>query len=315
MTQTAREDDQHFEISREHKGFSVYDYLDAVIGPLDRKRVAEAAHAGRLLVNGEPSVPGTSLRAGDLVQLSVPVETLARRQAPLLAVLHEDETLVVAAKPSGVPFAEGRRAGASAVGALAAQFPGARPVHRLDKQTSGVVVAARDRASEAAWNEEFLAGTARVEYTALVRGTPDAAEGRVDVPLGKHRKADAHVIPDPDHGTPCATRWRIVERLRGFSVLELVPEQGGRSHQVRAHLGVLGHPALCDRLYGEDDRILLSQLKLDYRPKRGRPERPILARPALHAGRFVCGGLDVRAELPDDLCVLLSQLRRLRPLG
>ncbi|MHC5210768.1 MAG: RluA family pseudouridine synthase [Planctomycetota bacterium] len=312
---TARDADQSYEISREHKGLSLFDYLDAVVGPLDRKRVAAAAHEKQIRVNGEAAVPGVTLRAGDLVEVSVPTEALLRTQAPLQAVLHSDDALVVAAKPSGVAFGEGRRGGVSALGALASQFPGARPLHRLDKQTSGVVVAARNRASESVLSEEIQAGRAWVEYTAVVRGTPDEAEGRVDVPLGKRRKADVRLVPDPDHGTPCATRWRVVERLRGFSVLELVPESGGRSHQVRAHLAVLGHPALCDRLYGEDDRILLSQLKLEYRPKRGRPERPILARPALHAGCFVRGALEVRAELPADLGVLLAQLRRLRPLG
>jgi 23S rRNA-/tRNA-specific pseudouridylate synthase len=214
-----------------------------------------------------------------------------------------------------VAFGEGRRGGSSALGALAEQHPGVRPVHRLDKETSGVVVAARDRAAEAGLLEDLRAGRAWVEYTAVLRGTPDEPEGRIDVPLGKRRKADVRVVPDPAHGAPCATRWRIVERLRGFCVVELVPEEGGRSHQVRAHLAALGFPALCDRLYGEDDRVLLSQLKLEYRPKRGRPERPLLARPALHAGRFVRGGLAVRAELPADLTVLLAQLRRLRPLG
>ena len=70
-----------------------------------------------------------------------------------------------------------------------------------------------------------------------------------------------------------------------------------------------------NRLYGEDDRLLLSQLKLDYRPKRGRPERPLLSRPAIHAERFVRGSLEVRSPLPPDLDVLLAQLRRLRALS
>ena len=86
------------------------------------------------------------------------------------------------------------------------------------------------------------------------------------------------------------------------------------SSQVRAHLAAWGRPALCDQLYGEDDRLLLSQLKIDYRPKRGRPERPLLARPALHASRFVLDELVIETELPDDLEVTLAQLRRLRPL-
>jgi 23S rRNA-/tRNA-specific pseudouridylate synthase len=312
---TRTDDEQHYEVSREHKGFSLFEFLDAVAGPVDRKRVTSAARERQLLLNGEPAGPGATLREGDLIRLTLPAEALARTQEPLAAILHADDTLVVASKPSGVAFGAGRRAGASAMGTLTGRFPGARPVHKLDKETSGVVVAARDRASEAVLVEDFQAGRAHVEYTAVVRGTPDEGEGIVDVPLGKRSKSDVRMVPDPSHGALCATRWRVVERLRGFCVLELVPEGGGRSHQVRAHLAALGHPALCDSLYGEDDRILLSQLKLEYRPKRGRPERPILARPALHAGRFVRGALEVRADEPADLSVLLAQLRRLRPLG
>jgi 23S rRNA-/tRNA-specific pseudouridylate synthase len=303
------------EVDRGRKGLSLFDFVDAELGPLDRKALLAAAHAGRVLVNGQPAASGMALREGDVVQLAVPREGLQRRAPCELAVLHQDEALLVADKPAGLPFSAGRRGGAAALERLEGRFAGARAVHRLDKETSGVIVAALGSAAEERLLAALRAGEARVEYLAVTRGTPREDQGRVDVPLAKRSRADTRLRPDPAHGDPCATRWSVEERLRGFSVLRAVPESAGRSHQVRAHLAAAGLTVLCDALYGEDDRLLLSQLKLDYRGKRGRTERPLLQRPALHAERFVHGGLAVAAPVPDDLAVLLAQLRRLRPLA
>ncbi len=303
------------QVDRDRKGLSVFDFLDAEIGPLDRKALHVAAHEGRVLVNGAAAGVGVTLREGDVVQLSVPREGLRRATPRELAVLHRDAELLVAAKPSGLPFSAGRRGGEAALERLERQVAGVRAVHRLDKETSGVVVAALGSAAEERLLAGLRAGDAHVEYVAVTRGTPHEDEGRVDVPLSKRSRSSTRLEPDPQHGDPCSTRWRIEERLRGFSVLRAVPEGTGRSHQVRAHLAAAGLTVLCDALYGEDDRLLLSQLKLDYRGKRGRPERPMLQRPALHAERFVQGGLAVAAPLPEDLVVLLAQLRRLRRLA
>lgn len=303
------------EVDREHKGLSLGDFLDAEIGPIDRKAVLSAARAGLVLVNGQPILAGSTLREGDLVQLALPRERLRRAVERRLQLLHRDGELLVADKPSGLAFGESRHGGDSALELLAREAPGARAVHRLDKETSGVVVAALGAAAEAKLLEELRTGNAHVEYLAVARGAPEADAGRIDVPLGKRKRSDTRLVPDPDHGDPCATRWRVLERLRGLVVLQAVPEGGGRSHQVRAHLAAAGLTVLCDALYGEDDRLLLSQLKLDYRGKRGRPERPLLQRPALHAECLVRGPLQVRAPVPEDLTVLLTQLRRLRRLA
>jgi tRNA pseudouridine32 synthase/23S rRNA pseudouridine746 synthase len=311
--ETDTDDRQLFEVGREHKGLSLFDFLDAVAGPLDRKLLLSRVREQAVLLNGVPTSMGATLRVGDLVELELPATELARPPRREISVLHESPGLLVADKPSGMPFSESRRGGESVLDRLGERWQGLRAVHRLDKETSGVVVAALGRASEAALLAALQAGQARVEYLAVVRGALPAASGRCDVPLGKARRSDVRLQPDPGHGDPCATAWRVQEELRGFTVLAVQPEGAGRSHQVRAHLAAEGYPVLCDRLYGEDDRLMLSQLKLDYRSKRGRPERPILARPALHAARFVHGDLRVESPLPEELSVLLAQLRRLRP--
>jgi len=320
---------RRYEVGREHKGHSLFDFLDAVAGPLDRKRLLASAKAQQILLNGEVVGAGATLRAGDSVELLQAPEELTPAKNTDMPLLYEDASLVVLDKPSGMPFGESRRGGKAALDLLGERWPSARAVHRLDKETSGVVVAALGRASEERLSASLRTGEARVEYLALVRGTLHETEGRIDVPLGKHKKSDVRLVADPARGDPCATAWRVEEALRGFVLLRLWPERGGRSHQVRAHLAAAGMPALCDKLYGEDDRLLLSQLKLEYRAKRGRPERPILTRPAVHAERFVPsvaraaalaaagGGAGdipvVCSPLPPELAVALIQLRRLRP--
>ncbi len=305
---------QHFEVCREHKGLSLFDFLDAVAGPLDRKRMLAATRQGQVRLNGQPVSASTTLRLGDLVELLLDAEELTRPAAPTLAMLYEAPHVVVANKPSGMAFGEGRRGGSgSAVELLRARFAGLRPVHPLDKETSGVVVAALGKAQEADLDAAFDACSARVEYLTIVRSALMEDEGRVEVALGKRHRGANRLEPDPEHGAPASTCWKVEERLRGFAILRVWPEGRGRSHQVRAHLAALGWPALCDALYGEEDRLLLSTLKADYVAKRGRPERPLLAHPALHAERFVHGPLVVAAPLPEDWSVLLAQLRRLRP--
>lgn len=311
------------EIRPSLKGLSVFQYLDGLVGSADRRSVRTACRDGHVLVNGVPVAPTHTLRNGDVVALSIEPETLKRSTAGTVALLHHDAAggWAVGAKPAGLPFDASRRGGPCALAAIRATLaehvdgdPRPRSTHRLDKDTSGVVVVALDRATEETLSTAFQDGAARVAYWALVRGEPSDDEGEIDVALGKRRKADTRMVPMPERGTPSVTRWRVLERLRGFTVLELVP-LGGRSHQVRAHCASQGMPVVCDELYREDEALLLSRLKLDYRPKRGRTERPILARPALHAARFEWNGAVVEAPLPDDLEVAMAQLRRLRGIG
>lgn len=309
------------EIRPSHKGLTVFQYLDGLVGQADKRRVRAACRNVDVLVNGEPVAPTHSLRTADVVELKIEPSELRRARTLDVDLLAHAGGWAVGAKPAGLPFDASRRGGPCAVDALRATLaervegdPRPRTAHRLDKDTSGVVVVTLDRQTAADLSDAFAAGRARVVYRGLVRGGPDDDEGVIDVALGKRKKADTKMVPMPERGQPATTRWRVIERLRGFTLLELVP-LGGRSHQVRAHCAALGWPILCDALYREDELLLLSRLKLDYRPKRGRVERPILARPALHAARFEWDDHVVEAPWPDDLEVAMAQLRRLRGIG
>ncbi len=319
MSMSIDEVEFHREIGRSHKGMSVLEFLDAVTGPVDRSSVRQASLDQALFLNGEVVSPSTTLRVGDIVELTVTPTSLIRDNREAIAILHEKADLVVASKPSGLAFDASRRGGSNTLDLLAehlkqtegsSQRP--RPVHRLDKDTSGVVVAALGSAAEQKLLEAFRSSEAAVEYLALVRSAVKDEEGEISIPLRKKERSDAFLVPDPSRGTPCSTTYRLKERLRGYSILLATP-RGGRSHQVRAHLAAIGHPIVCDALYKEDDRLLLSQLKLNYKHKRGRPEKPLLARPALHAWVFRMPEIEVTAPIPADLDVALQQLRRLRP--
>ncbi len=305
----------YLEVTREQQGSSLLKYLDALAGPLDRRLVASAAKEGAFLLNGEPAGPSVTLRMGDQVHFNLDLAELSRTASEALVLLHEDDDFLVAAKPSGLPFDASRAgSGRSAVERMASFLPPEcgrlRPVHRLDKDTSGLVVTAKNRAAEERLAAAFRAGEARMEYLAVIRRELRETSGRMDVSLGKRRKSDAKMIADPKHGRPSVTEWALERRFRGYSLLRLWATDTGRSHQIRAHLALSGHPVACDKLYGEDDRVQLSQLKLKYRPKRGQPERAICSRPALHATRFCWGSLVVEAPVPDDLAVFLAQLER-----
>jgi len=173
-------------------------------------------------------------------------------------------------------------------------------VHRLDRGTSGVMVAAKNDAAHAALAEQFHDHTIERIYRALVVGVPGADEGRSDRPIGRHPRDRKKMSVRTRSGRPARTRWRVERRFRvaGLSWLEVRPETG-RTHQIRVHLSAAGLPLVGDPNYG-----------------RSRRRAPSLDRPALHAAVLgfdhPTGGERLRfeAETPPDLADLLGRLSR-----
>ena len=215
-----------------------------------------------------------------------------------------------------------------------------RLVHRLDKDTTGCVVAAKDLATERLLRAAFERGLPSKRYLALVEGEhplPDGEMQVIDRPLLVDAKKGGRVRVS-GAGKPSQTEVRVLERFHGYTLLECRPRTG-RTHQIRVHLSAEGFPLVVDPLYGRRDALLLSELKRNYRPKRGRPERPLCSRLTLHAasiavptrlpderalapvpaeivtgptpdGDWVCAVSDI----PKDLFQTLRQLRKVRPL-
>jgi len=277
---------------------------------LSRSYVQRLITEGRLTSGGAAIKANAVLRAGDELELDVPeVRPLElEAEAIPLTVVYEDADLLIIDKPAGLVVhpAPGHASG-TLVNALLARdgsFGGiagvARPgiVHRLDRDTSGLIMVAKNDVAQAHLMAQLKARRVKKTYLALVAGSVGAAVGRIEAPIGRdprHRTRMA-VVPD---GRPSVTGYRVRERFEGWTLLEL-DLVTGRTHQIRVHLVAIGHPVAGDPVYATG------------LARRGPPG---LDRLFLHAWRLELmapsGDRLIRAEasLPDDLERPLTELR------
>lgn len=276
---------------------------------LTRSRLHALITEGFILLNGHSAKPSQKVRQGDRVSLTVPPprELDLTPQSIPLTVVYQDNTLIVIDKPAGLSVHPGPgHSDGTLVNALLARCPdingigGAiRPgiVHRLDKDTSGLMVVAKTEEAHQGLATQFKGHAVNKGYLAMVLGIVEPANGQVEAPITRdprHRKRMAVVVG----GREALTCYRVVEQLAGYSLLEVYPETG-RTHQIRVHLAYLGHPLLGDRVYGKRsqllDRHFLHAHRLGFRhPTSGEP-------------------LEFRSGLPDDLRCVVESLRSARP--
>jgi 23S rRNA pseudouridine955/2504/2580 synthase len=272
--------------------------------------------SGRLSVDGRPFrladglTPGQRVRIADAAPARAAAkpgakpapapdpDRVAAARARLDAItLHADADLIVFDKPSGLPVHPGSRTSDNLddLLALLVDEGGERPrlVHRLDRETSGVILAARTRAVAAKLGRAFETRAVAKTYLAVVEGVPEGTEGRISLALAPRETAKGGrmvvVAADAPDASPAETEWRLLASAadRGSALLELHPATG-RRHQLRAHLAAIGHPILGDGLYG----------------RRGAASRLML-----HARRLVVptprgGRLEVAAPVPEAFLTL-----------
>lgn len=237
-----------------------------------------------------------------------------------IALLYADDELLAIDKPAGLSATAPRDGGESVVQALRRQLPpeqagGLRLVHRLDRQTSGVMVLARNVGAQRRLSTCFARGQVSKCYWALVRGRPSSDEGLIDLPIAPDPGQPGRMRVGRRYGRRAQTAWRLLERFVGLSLLACRPLTG-RTHQLRVHLQAIGLPLAVDAVYGEGQPLMLSSLKPGYRASRRRPERPLIARLTLHARWLDLPAGDDRpavhleAPLPRDLKATLNQLRK-----
>jgi len=282
--------------------------LDAFLaGPLgSRARAQRLIDQGRVLVDGRARPKRHRLAGGE--RLTVAADEAGagaegeRPPAPF-RVAFEDEHLLVVDKPAGVVVhpARGHRSGTLSQ-ALAGRAAGgadaerAGIVHRLDRDTSGLLVVAKSEEAHRALRAQLAAGRMRREYLALVEGRPPARTGTIEAPLGRDRRVRTRVSIDTDAPREAVTHFEI-ERALPTSTLLRVRLQTGRTHQIRAHLRAIGHPVAGD-------------------PEYGRAGLFGLQRQFLHATRLAfahpLGGppVDVTSPLPADLAEALARAER-----
>ncbi len=231
-------------------------------------------------------------------------------------VIYEDDALLVFDKPSGLLVAPDRwdKERPNLMALVHAKLgPGVANVHRLDADTSGVLLCAKTKAALDFLSGQFQAKAAGKLYLALVVGTPASADFTVAVALQADERRPGLMRPAGRRGKPCTTMFKVREAFRGFTWLECRP-QTGRTHQIRVHLATTGLPILGDPLYGDGTRLLLSNLKRGY--KHRAEERPLLNRLALHASELVVAHpvtrepVTLHAPLPHEFDVALKYLRR-----
>ncbi len=284
---------------------------------LSRSQAKKLIEDGRILLNDHPAKPSVHLKAGDRISgtLPGPKPLLLEPEAIPLTVLYEDSSIIVVDKPPGMVVhpAPGNPSG-TLVNALLYHCKDLggingilRPgiVHRLDKETSGILVAAKDDIAYHHLARQFKSRTVEKVYRAIVRGRFGQEEGMINLAIGRHPTERKRMSTRTKKGRSAVTRWKVIERLNGLTFLEIFPKTG-RTHQIRVHLSAIGHPLLGDPLYGKgassQDQTVKECLKR-------------LKRQALHAYRLgfthpLTGErLEFSSPLPDDMNEVLDYLR------
>lgn len=284
---------------------------------LSRSQIQHLIHAGHIKVRGHAGT-SSSLRvqAGDSIDIHIPaLKPLSVEPVPIpLAIVYEDNYLLVLEKPAGLVVHPG--AGnedhtlihgllhhcrdLSGIGGYLR--PGI--VHRLDKNTSGLMVVAKNDEVHRGLAEQFKAGKIDKIYLALVRGRPPDRSGRLDSAIGRHPVNRKKMFTRSRNGRPAITEWQVVEELKGASLLSLKIHTG-RTHQIRVHMSSMGHPVLGDSLYGGPVEFRIGHAVIPIR-------RQMLHASCLQFTHPITGEKMKReSKLPEDMAFVLDRLRSL----
>ena len=232
-------------------------------------------------------------------------------------IIYEDENLIALNKPSGllsIPDREGKDISLKKL--LIEKYGGIFTVHRLDKDTSGLIVFAKNETTHKLLSKQFEERQTEKIYLGLVIGSPTDKKGSIDVLISEH-PAKKGLMTVYKKGKESLTDYEVLEDFKIYSWVQFQIHTG-RTHQIRVHAKHIGHPVVCDELYGDGKPILLSTLKHKFKlSKNELEERPILNRLALHALSLQFTNtngekMKLEAPLPKDLRALLQQLRKLK---
>ena len=296
-----------FTAASQHAGMRLDQALHRQLPEFSRARLQSWIKDGRVLVNGAPGAPSRTLREGDRIDFepAAPAPLHAQPESIPLRVLYEDDDFLAIDKPAGMVVHAG--AGVhegTLVNALLGRFAplstlggDLRPgiVHRLDRQTSGVILVAKNDAAHRALAAQFAGRKVEKTYLALVHGSVKAGSGRIEKPIARDPRHRTRMTARLATGRAAWSEYRVLRRFAGFTLLE-VRIGTGRTHQIRVHLSSIGHPVAGDRLYGAPaasapgERFFLHAHRIRF-------EHPLTGLP-----------LEIVSPLPADLSAWMEQL-------
>lgn len=252
---------RRIEIAGEDQGQRVDKLIALKLKELSRSRVQKLIEDGQVLLDGSPCKPNTKLKTGSVLEVMLPgaQEPELRPEAIPLDIIYEDEDLLILNKPQGLVVhpAPGNEAG-TLVNALlnhcrnlsgigGTDRPGI--VHRLDKDTSGAMVVAKNDFTHRHLVAQLKERTVSRIYWALVHGNVVEEGGRIDAPIGRHPVHRKKMAVVEENSKPAVTEYKVKERFQGYTLVE-AKLHTGRTHQIRVHLAYIKHPVVGDPVYG-----------------------------------------------------------------
>ena len=323
MTETPTDNVRQFTVSEDDDGIRLDRWFKRNLPQIGFATVSRWARTGQIRVDGKRAKPEDRLEQGQILRVPPGGEDTpaARKAAPRLRslspeqiaeakgmVIRQTASAIVLNKPPGLATQGGSKTTKHIDGLLDAFVEGNAPrprlVHRLDKDTSGVLLIARTPGAAASYSKRFASRSARKVYWALVVGVPKLSEGVIDAPLAKQPGTGGEKMHiDEENGAAAKTRYRVVERAgQRAAWVELEPLTG-RTHQLRVHMAAIGHPIVGDGKYGGPDSFLTGAVS---RKMHLHARRLIISEPKV--GEGTGGKLDVTAELPPHFAMSMEVL-------
>lgn len=299
-----------YTIEPEKVGLRLDRYLTSVLPDLSRTHIQQLIGEGAIQVNGRTSKPGYALRTGDTVLIATTATAASMsqvkpRSAPLDIIYEDADLLVINKAPGMVVHPAPGHTEDTLVNALLAYYPALRTsdaeqrpgiVHRLDRDTSGLLIVAKNARAQAALVEQLQRHEITKHYIALVEGNVSLDQGSIDAPIGRDPRHRQQMTITTIGSREARTHFRVIERFARHTLL-LMQLETGRTHQIRVHLKAIGHPVVGDPTYGSGNVIRGSSLKRQF----------------LHASHLQflhpssAAPLEFESSLPTDLQAVLER--------
>ena len=316
-----------FDIKKAFEDRRIDRYLASRLPDYSRTFLQKLVKEGAVLVNGRTVKSSYDIQKGDFISVRVPVleeSKIVPEDIPI-DIVYEDDYLMLINKPYDmVVHPAGRHHCGTVVNALAfhcqnlSQVNGplkAGIVHRLDRDTSGIMLTIKSDAVHSQIAMQFEKRSVKKEYLAVVEGELMLDSDEISLPIARHIIDSQKMAVRHDIGKEAVSIYEVVERFRGYTLVKVMPKTG-RTHQIRVHMRAIGHPVVADFMYSSQESCYLSDL---LQKEREEGELPIIDRQALHAHRIEFfhpihnKKMEFEVDLPEDISALVNTLRDVRP--